>query len=78
MTYEGKTISHVETDGPRTPADHASRYLADGLCPIPVKHRGKKPIHNGWTKMRVDSESISSLFGSQPCNIGIVLGHLTD
>lgn len=55
---------------------HARYYLARGMHPIPVEHRGKKPLVK-WEKYQTTPPTEAELkawFGKAERNIGLVLG----
>jgi hypothetical protein len=60
-----------------TPLDAAMRYVEERLHPIPVPHRTKRPILDGWPDLRLTLADIPKYFSSAPKNIGIILGDET-
>lgn len=65
------------------PAWRAAReYLAQGLAVTPVQYREKKPVHAGWTELRLTEADLEREFGRGQRNVGPLLGapsgHLVD
>jgi hypothetical protein len=58
-------------------ADAAIWYVEQGIYPVPVAFKGKKPKGNGWEQLRIDAASVPSHFNGQPSNIGALLGTST-
>ncbi len=52
----------------------ASDYVAKGYCPIPVRFKGKRPVNDAWTELRINTENIQAYFNNDNINIGVVLG----
>jgi hypothetical protein len=52
----------------------ARAYIDHGWSPIPVPHRQKGPLIDGWQGLRINAETVSSYFNGVPQNIGIILG----
>ncbi len=57
-----------------TPLEAARRWVARGFLPVPVPFRQKRPVLDGWQKLRLRDEDLARYFDSQPQNIGILLG----
>ena len=54
--------------------DIARDYLNRGWAPVPVPHRTKVPVVEGWPKLRVTEASLREHFNGAPQNIGVLLG----
>jgi len=53
----------------------AQEYAARGWAPIPIPTRQKSPTAVGWNSLRLSApEQLLEHFGSDPLNIGILLG----
>jgi RecA-family ATPase len=57
-----------------TPLELALAYIARGWNPVPVPHRGKKPLDDNWQARLVDAASAPRLFNGGPQNVGVMLG----
>src|SRR6266566_4884974 len=57
-----------------TTLDAAQEYVSRGWQPIPVPHRSKKPVLNGWPDLRLSAADLARHFNGQPSNLGILLG----
>ena len=58
-----------------TTLDAAHAYLDRyGWHSIPVPHRKKRPILEGWQNLRLSEEDLPSYFNGHPRNIGVLLG----
>src|SRR3954453_23468297 len=57
-----------------TPSEGARSWIERGFHPIPVPHATKKPVLQGWQKLRISLDEIGTYFNGQPQNIGILLG----
>ncbi len=56
-----------------THIDAARRLIRNGRAIIPVPLKTKKPLDDGWPKLRITEKDIEQHF-SKPCNIGLLLG----
>ena len=56
----------------------AEEYQSRGWAVTPVAHRTKRPILKGWQQEPVPRDYLDTYFGTQPTNIGIVLGSLSN
>jgi predicted P-loop ATPase len=54
--------------------DAALFYVEQGIYPVPVAYRGKKPKGNSWEQLRIDAASVPSHFNGSASNIGAMLG----
>jgi hypothetical protein len=57
-----------------TPREAAESYIDRGLHPIPIPHREKRPIIDGWPSLRLTKSDLPRFFTGAPTNIGVVLG----
>src|SRR5437867_11948284 len=57
-----------------TTLDAAQEYVSRGWQPIPVPHRSKKPVLNGWPDLRLSAADLARHFDGQPSNLGVLLG----
>jgi hypothetical protein len=59
-----------------TAAEAARQYIAAGLPPLPVPYRQKKPVVEGWPKLRLTADDVPKYFNGNdhPQNIGLLLG----
>ena len=53
--------------------DAARRWLDRGYFPIPVPHATKRPLLDGWPRLRLTGKDLPHFF-SEPGNIGVLLG----
>jgi hypothetical protein len=56
------------------PLNIALGYIARGWSPLPVPYRSKNPGIEGWSKLRITSETAPEYFNGGPQNIGVLLG----
>jgi replicative DNA helicase len=59
---------------PASPPDWAREYLRQGWCPIPVPYRQKRPVLDGWQRLRLSEADLAAHFNGQPQNIGVLTG----
>jgi hypothetical protein len=53
----------------------AKQYCEEGLYPIPVQYKGKKPtVPTDWTNLKVTPDNAEQYFNGKETNIGILLG----
>ena len=52
----------------------AERYTAMGWAVTPVQFRAKQPLLKNWQSGGIPEDSLGRHFGSDPVNIGIILG----
>lgn len=57
-----------------TPLELARSYIARGWNPVPLPHRSKAPLDDGWQTRRIDADTVHIFFDAERANIGIVLG----
>ena len=57
-----------------TTLDAAQEYVSRGWQPIPVPHRSKKPVLNGWPDLRLSAADLARHFDGRPSNLGVLLG----
>jgi hypothetical protein len=56
----------------------AHRYIDMGFAPVPVEFKSKVCRLPKWPKLKLKHEDVSGIFCDLPCNIGIVLGQLSE
>lgn len=52
----------------------ALEYIGRGWSPIPIPHKSKAPVLEGWPKLRITAESAAQYFNGERQNIGVLLG----
>jgi len=52
----------------------AERYVQAGFAVVPIPHRSKGPVLNGWEGLRLTTEELPEHFNGRPQNIGLILG----
>jgi len=57
-----------------TPLDAAIAWIRKGFSPVPVPHRSKRPVLNGWERLEITIDVASRYFNDRPQNIGLLLG----
>ena len=57
-----------------TPLEVALDYIGRGWSPIPVRFRGKKPLHDDWSKLRITRETAAGYFNGARLNVGVLMG----
>ena len=57
-----------------TPLEVAFDYIGRGWSPIPVRFRGKKPLHDDWSKLRITRETAARYFNGAQLNVGVLMG----
>jgi Virulence-associated protein E/Bifunctional DNA primase/polymerase, N-terminal len=55
-------------------SEAATWYVEQGIYPVPVAYRGKKPKGKDWEQLRIDAASVPAHFNGNPSNIGALLG----
>ncbi|TNE60267.1 MAG: hypothetical protein EP340_00105 [Alphaproteobacteria bacterium] len=65
-------------DPPQTPALLAARdYIDRGWQPIPIPLKEKRPTITGWPHLEIDESNVEQFF-SGPCNVGVILGAVSE
>ena len=59
---------------PPTAAEAARAYAAAGFAPVPIPHGEKRPVLDGWQKLRLRPAEAPNYFKGAPQNIGLILG----
>ena len=59
---------------PSATKDAVLAYRAAGFWNVPVPHREKKPVVEGWPDLRLKEDDLPRYFNSHPQNVGILLG----
>jgi hypothetical protein len=57
-----------------TPLEAAIAWIRQGFSPVPVPHRSKRPVLNGWERLEITVDVASQYFNGGPQNIGLLLG----
>jgi len=57
-----------------TTLDAAVAWIRQGFSPIPVPHRSKRPILNGWERLEITANAAPKYFSGDFQNIGVLLG----
>jgi hypothetical protein len=52
----------------------AERYVRAGLAVVPIPHRSKRPVLEGWEALRLTADTLPEHFNGRPQNIGLILG----
>jgi hypothetical protein len=52
----------------------AERYVRAGFAVVPIPHRSKGPVLEGWEALRLSSDKLPEHFNGKPQNIGLILG----
>ena len=57
-----------------TPLEAAESWIDRGFLPIPIPHREKAPVLDGWQKLRLSRHDLPGYFNGAQQNIGVLLG----
>ena len=57
--------------------DIALSYIAQGLAPLPVPFKQKKPALEGWQNLRITTEDAPRYFNSAAQNVGVLMGEVS-
>jgi replicative DNA helicase len=57
-----------------TPLALAASYLARGWAVVPIPYRTKRPVLDGWQKLRFTPETLPQHFNGRAQNVGVILG----
>ena len=57
-----------------TPLDAAITWIQQGFSPVPIPHRSKRPILQGWERLEITIEAAPEHFNGAAQNIGVLLG----
>jgi len=52
----------------------AGRYVRAGFAVVPVPHRSKGPVLEGWEALRLTPDELPEHFNGRPQNVGLILG----
>jgi len=52
----------------------AAEYVRRGFAPVPVPYREKRPVLDGWQKLRITPTDVDRYFNGRPQNVGLILG----
>jgi hypothetical protein len=50
------------------------RYHNRGFAVVPIPHRSKRPILEGWESLSLTTDELSEHFNGKPQNVGLLLG----
>lgn len=64
----------ITSDNFMTPLDAAIEWIRRGFSPVPIPHRTKKPVLDGWQRLEITVDAAPQYFDSRPQNIGVFLG----
>jgi hypothetical protein len=54
--------------------DQALAYINRGWNPVPIPHKGKRPLDDNWQSRLIDADSAPRYFNGGAQNVGVVLG----
>jgi P4 family phage/plasmid primase-like protien len=57
-----------------TPLDAAINWIQQGFSPVPIPHRSKRPVLQGWERLEITTDLAPRYFSVKPQNIGLLLG----
>src|SRR4051794_5022065 len=57
-----------------TSLEAAIAWIQKGFSPVPIPHRSKRPVLQGWERLEMTIELASQYFNGKPQNIGLHLG----
>jgi Bifunctional DNA primase/polymerase, N-terminal len=57
-----------------TPLDAAITWIQQGFSPVPIPHRSKRPVLQGWERLEITIDAAPEHFNGKPQNIGLHLG----
>ena len=49
-------------------------YIREGIRPVPIKYRQKKPTIDKWPSLVITEENVGSYFNGESMNVGAILG----
>jgi hypothetical protein len=52
----------------------AERYVLADFAVVPIPHRSKAPVLEGWEALRLSADELPEHFNGKPQNIGLILG----
>jgi Bifunctional DNA primase/polymerase, N-terminal len=52
----------------------AERYIRAGFAVVPIPHRSKRPVLEGWEALRLTPNTLPEHFNGKPQNVGLILG----
>jgi hypothetical protein len=52
----------------------AERYVRAGFAVVPIPHRSKRPVLEGWEALRLTRDELPEHFNGKPQNVGLILG----
>ena len=57
-----------------TPLEAAESWIDRGFWPVPIPHREKAPVLDGWQKLRLSRHDLPGYFNGAQQNVGVLLG----
>jgi Bifunctional DNA primase/polymerase, N-terminal/AAA domain len=60
-----------------TPLEFALEYIARGWAPIPIPHKSKAPLDQGWPGWRITKDTAHQWFNGEAQNVGVQLGEVS-
>jgi hypothetical protein len=57
-----------------TSLDAAITWIRKGFLPVPVPHRSKRPILDGWERLEITADVAPQYFNGSAQNIGLLMG----
>jgi putative DNA primase/helicase len=52
----------------------AEKYVRASFAVVPIPHRSKRPVLEGWESLRLTPDELPEHFSGKPQNIGLILG----
>jgi len=50
------------------------RYVGAGFAVVPIPHRSKRPVLEGWEALKLSADELPEHFNGRPQNVGLLLG----
>jgi len=51
----------------------AEKYILADFAVVPIPHRSKAPVLEGWEALRLGTDKLPRHFNGRPQNIGLIL-----
>jgi replicative DNA helicase len=64
----------MSSAAPPPAAELALSFIRRGWAPIPVARKAKRPILDGWERLRIKPEEVARYFDDPRLNVGVILG----
>ena len=61
-----------------TPLQAAIDWIQKGFSPVPVPHRAKRPIHQGWQRLQIRIDAVPQYFNGKQQNLESIWGTSTE